>query len=79
MDTPVGEIVYRHYKYNLEKLTIPKPDGKVSKQIESLVATILEKDKNNQDTTEEENKINQILYSLYGLSAEEIAFIENED
>ena len=46
--------------------------------IVELVDTILEKKKQNPqaDTSVEENAINQLVYQLYGLSKEEISFIE---
>lgn len=72
-DTQIGGGgAYRHYKYNLERLPIPKIPSE-RKKIESLVSQEL---KNPSSKTEHE--IDSLVYQLYGLSDEEIAFIEKQ-
>jgi adenine-specific DNA-methyltransferase len=69
-DTPIGSGgAYRHYKYNLERLPIPRNEKSV---IVKLVKKLLDKiDKNVL------REIDLIVYSLYGLTEIEIDFIEN--
>jgi len=66
-DTPIGNGgAYRHYKYNLEKLKIPEPNKELEIQIESLLKS------------KQYLEIDKIIYRLYGISNEEIKFIENQ-
>jgi hypothetical protein len=65
-DTQIGDGgAFRHYKYNLERLNIPKPTIK----IELSVKKLLQK--------KDYQGIDELVYELYNLSTEEIKFIEN--
>jgi hypothetical protein len=65
-DTQIGNGgAFRHYKYNLEKLHVPKPNVKTEQQIEKLL-----QERNYQE-------IDKLVYRLYGLTAEEIGMVEN--
>ena len=69
---------WRHYKYNLEEMTIPEVDKKTEIKIVGLVDKVIEGKKNNIDTRELEEEIDKIVYELYDLSNEEIKIIEGE-
>ena len=70
-DTQLGNGgAWRHYKYNLEKLHIPLTNDIFSSQITSILA--------NEDVENKEKMIDQMVYHLYKLSEEEIAFIESQ-
>lgn len=72
-DTQIGGGgAYRHYKYNLERLPIPKSSNFKSR-IEQLVSQELKN-----PSAETEHEIDSLVYQLYGLSDDEIAFIENQ-
>ncbi len=53
--------------------TRPTVDG-----IETLVDRIIDMKKKNQDTTDQENQIDQLVYWLYGLTEEEIKIVAGE-
>jgi hypothetical protein len=83
LDTLVGTIAYRHYKYNFEKITIPAitpATEPIVKQIELLVDKILAAKKGNPqaDTGEWEREIDRLVYRLYDLTEEEIRIIEKQ-
>ncbi|HEC2382798.1 TPA: class I SAM-dependent DNA methyltransferase [Campylobacter jejuni] len=85
IQTPLGNTgAFRNYKYNIEKLPIPKINSKNEKlanELINLVDEILkakEQDKN-VNTQELENKINSLVYKLYNLTEEEIKIIENKE
>lgn len=63
---------------NLKKINIPMPTKLVSKQIIKLVDIILAKKEKGEDTTIEENKIDELVYRLYNLTDEEIKIIDPE-
>ena len=69
-DTPIGSGgAYRHYKYNLERLSIPKDENcMIAKLVKKLLYKI---------DTNILKEIDFIVYSLYGLTEKEINFIEN--
>ena len=82
MDTLVGTIAYRHYKYNFEKIPFPSitySNEPIAHQIEKLVDKILEAKKQNPkaNTSQWESEIDQLVYKLYELTEEEIKIIEN--
>ncbi|MGI7423856.1 class I SAM-dependent DNA methyltransferase [Campylobacter coli] len=84
IQTPLGNTgAFRNYKYNIEKLPIPKINSKNQKlanELVNLVDEILkakEQDKN-ANTQELENKINSLVYKLYNLTEEEIKIIEGK-
>jgi len=62
----------------LRKLPIPHISIDEQKPYIELVGKIIELKKNNNDTTEEENKIDQMIYKLYDLTAEEIEIVDNQ-
>lgn len=70
-DTPIGEgNAYRHYKYNLEKLPIPKYEGTALQQ------EIVDLAKQRLNGITVDNLIDELVYSMYGLSLEEIKVVE---
>ena len=69
-DTQVGT-VYRHYKYNLETLPIPRLSAKEQKPFEVLVDKILAKKKAGKPTAQEEAKVDALVCDLYGLTPDE--------
>ncbi len=72
-DTPLGDGgAWRHYKYNLEEMTIPEVDKKTENKIEGLVDRIIYGKKKDIDTSELEREIDRVVYGLYGLSEEDI-------
>ncbi|ECV9665983.1 class I SAM-dependent DNA methyltransferase [Campylobacter jejuni] len=84
IQTPLGNTgAFRNYKYNIEKLPIPKINSKnqnIVDELINLVDEILkakEQDKN-ANTQELENKINFLVYKLYNLNEEEIKIIEGK-
>ena len=78
-DTPLGDGgAWRHYKYNLEEMTIPEVDKKRAKEIEGLADKVIDGKKNNIDTKELENQIDKIVYKLYNLNDGEIRLIERK-
>ena len=66
------------YQY-LETIPIVKPDGETRKTLVSNVQKILDSKNQNPeaDTTELEAEIDRLVYELYGLSEEEIGFVED--
>ena len=79
-DTQLGDGgAWRHYKYNLEEMTIPEVDKKTEKEIINLVEKIIEGKKKGIDTRELEEEIDKIVYELYNLNENEIKIIECKD
>jgi adenine-specific DNA-methyltransferase len=66
-DTPVGNQAYRHYKYNLEELPIPKIQKEKQKHFEVIVDYILfTKEQNmNNEYSQFEAVIDNMVYDLY--------------
>ena len=78
-DTQLGDGgAWRHYKYNLEEMTIPEVDKKTEKEIVNLVEKVIEGKKKGIDTRELEWEIDKIVYGLYNISDEEIRLIERK-
>ncbi|EKJ5635671.1 class I SAM-dependent DNA methyltransferase [Campylobacter coli] len=84
IQTPLGNTgAFRNYKYNIEKLPIPKINSKNQKIADELVNSVdeilkaKEQDKN-ANTQELENKINSLVYKLYNLTEDEIKIIEGK-
>lgn len=71
----VGKIRYK--KSFLEQLPIPVPLENLEKQINSLVDQIISDKKQDKDSSEAEQLIDNFVYRLYSLSEDEIAIIEN--
>ena len=79
-DTQLGDGgAWRHYKYNLEEMTIPEVDKKTEKEIVNLVEKVIEGKKKGIDTREFEVEIDKIVYELYNLNENEIKIIEGKD
>lgn len=83
LDTLVGTIAYRHYKYNFQNIPIPpvtSSNQPIVSQIESLVDAILSAKKDNPaaDTSAFEQQIDHLVYRLYDLTEEEIKIVEGE-
>jgi adenine-specific DNA-methyltransferase len=80
-DTRVGTIAFRHYKYNFEKIPIPKISETDQQPFIELVEQILaEKEADaDADTTALEKEIDRLVYKLYGLSEEEIILVEGKE
>jgi hypothetical protein len=58
---------------------IPIPKISNTKQISKIVTSIISKKKEGIDTSYEENKIDQLVYQLYGLTEEEIKIVEGKE
>jgi hypothetical protein len=75
-DTPIGTGgAYRHYKYNLERISIPAISQEIKRRLQELVIFI---DSNNEQDKLElyETEVNKIVYNIYLLTDEEIKEIE---
>ncbi|MBD2394127.1 Eco57I restriction-modification methylase domain-containing protein [Cyanobacterium aponinum FACHB-4101] len=74
----LGSQAFRMKKIYLEELPIKKISDKEEKPFMEIVKEILEKKKENPeaDTEKLERKIDEMVYKLYGLTAEEIAIVE---
>jgi adenine-specific DNA-methyltransferase len=77
-----GELVgkYRYKKVFLEKLPIPEADESTISIIESLVDDIISQKAKHPtaDTTPLENRIDELVYKLYGLTYAEVKVIDPE-
>lgn len=60
----------------VEPLPVPETDNKTIKKIAKLVDQIIMLKKQDKDTTPLEKNIDEIVYSLYGLSDEEVKVVE---
>jgi adenine-specific DNA-methyltransferase len=68
---------YLEYKVQyIEKIPIKNISEKEQKPFIELVEKILEGRKNDNDTTDLENQIDQLVYQLYDLTEEEIKIVE---
>ena len=67
---------YEWKKQYVEPLKISEAESKTKKQIVKLVDEIIELKKDSQDSSALEGEVDRIVYSLYGLSDEEIRVIE---
>ncbi len=68
---------YLEYKVQyIEKITIKNISEKEQRPFIELVERILAERKNDNDTTELENQIDQLVYQLYDLTEEEIKIVE---
>jgi len=63
----------------IEPLKIPIPDLKTEKLIENIIDIILSNIKKGIGYSKLENEIDQIIYSLYNLTKDEIEFIESQE
>ncbi|GAB1452350.1 hypothetical protein MASR2M47_24060 [Draconibacterium sp.] len=78
ISTTTGMGTNRWKKYKILQLPIRQPSEDQEKSLESIVDKIIAKKKENvlYDTTALESQIDQLVYQLYGLTAEEIAIVE---
>jgi len=67
---------YHIYPEHLRNLPIPLATKEQQRLITDLVSEILDKKKDDLPTTEEEAKIDELVYGVYGLSEEEICVVE---
>ena len=72
----LGDSAIRMLGMYIEVLPIIEVDEKIEKDIIQLVDKIIIAKKENKDTSEIEGEVDRIVYSLYGLSEEEIKIIE---
>lgn len=75
-DTPIGTGgAYRHYKYNLERISVPTISQEVKSRLQELIVLI--ESCNCKDELEQyEAEINQMVCRIYLLTDEEIKEIE---
>ena len=62
---------------SIKELPIPKISNELENEIKGLSDKIIALKKTMKETIDLENQIDQLVYQLYGLTAEEIAIIEN--
>ncbi len=72
---PLGN-AFEWKKQYVEQIPIPELTEEEQKPFTDLVDMILQKKQNGQDTTTEEQAIDELVFALYGLSEEEIRFVE---
>ncbi len=65
-------------KIYVKQIPIPKVSKEKEKEFELLVEKILFKKSRNQDTTEAERQIDEMVYALYDLTEQEIRIIEEK-
>lgn len=73
----LGNCANMYAKIYMENLPIPMPNTKQEQQITELVQTILQKKEQSLPTDDQEKEIDLLVYQLYGLTEEEIQFVEN--
>ena len=61
----------------VEKLPVPLPDPKTESLISNYVDKIIKQKKNNEDSSANETKVDDIVYSLYCLTDEEVSYINS--
>ncbi len=67
----------RWKKYKIELLPIKKISTEEQQQFIELVDKVIMLQKNNQEATSVETKIDQLVYQLYNLTPEEIQIVES--
>ena len=72
----LGSVGFQYRKDALELFPIPEAESKTKNKIVKLVDEIIELKKHSQDSSALEGEVDRIVYSLYGLSDEEIRVIE---
>ena len=72
----LGSVGFQYRKDALELFPIPEAESKTKNKIVKLVDEIIELKKHSQDSAALEGEVDRIVYSLYGLSDEEIRVIE---
>jgi len=74
----LGSKGIRAFTVSLMEVPIPKIDKKAQQPFITLADQIITLKKQNQDTSELEVQIDQMVYELYGLSEDEVALVEGE-
>lgn len=74
----LGEKGTQFRKDAIEKLPIPIPDSSQEKVTIQLVQTVLEKKEKGENTDKEEHKIDELVYTLYGLNEQEKEYIRSK-
>lgn len=72
----LGNDGFRYKSEFMLDTPIPEPDKNTESKLVGLVDSIIQLKKENKDTSEIEGEVDRIVYSLYGLSDEEIKIIE---
>ena len=62
----------------IEKLPVPFVDDELNNRLSKYVDAVMANKQSGTDTSTIENEIDNIIYSLYDLNLEEIAFIKNQ-
>ena len=75
-DTKVGAVAYRHYKYNFEKIPIPKISPQDQIPFEELADEIIDGKNKQEDTSVLENKLDLMIYKLYKLTFDEVLIVD---
>jgi hypothetical protein len=75
----LGEGAFRWIKQYVEQLPIPKISITAQQPFIKLVNKIIQAKQDNKDTTALETQIDNMVYQLYDLTADEIKIIENKD
>lgn len=78
ISTTTGMGTNRWKKYKIELLPIKDISEKQQEPIVKLVDKILIANKSSEDTTELENKIDELVYKLYDLNEDEIKIVESK-
>lgn len=60
----------------VEQIPLPSVDAETLQRIESLVGTIIDKKENSQNTEDLEKEVDLIVYSVFNLTPDEIALVE---
>jgi hypothetical protein len=77
ISTTTGMGTNRWKKYKIELLPIKKISTEEQQQFIELVDKVIMLQKNNQEATSVETKIDQLVYQLYNLTPEEIQIVES--
>ncbi len=78
LSVQLGEKAVRMFTIYVENIPIPKIPESDQQPLIQLVEQILDKKEREEDTTDLEAQIDQLVYELYDLSEEEIKIIESE-
>ena len=66
----------RWLKYKIETFFVPKLSVNEERDVIELVDSVLRCKQDGKDSTEYEQKINNLIYEIYGFTEEEIKLIE---
>ena len=71
-----GEALAEVKKAHVEMLPIPRANAAQQKEVANLVEAIIERKKVGEDTVDLEESIDELMYRIYGLTAEEVSLVE---